>query len=417
MTSTGIQREALPENWRVVRLKDACVQMKQGQILPMPDVKEVGAYPVYGANGQVGYTDTYFLDDPRVLITCRGSTCGVINMAPAKSFVTNNSMILFEKDFVDREYLFFALQEYSTANLRNGSGQPQLTQGILYDHEIPIPSRDEQQRIARVLSTVQEAIAQQERLIRTTTELKQALMQKLFTEGLRGEKQKETEVGMVPESWEVVRLGSLADVISKGSSPNWQGFEYQEHGVLFVRSQNVGNGQMDLTDKVYLDQAFNQKEKRSVLKKSDILLNLVGASIGRVALAVDEVEGANCNQAVCFVRISQGEALRLFLVNFLLSPAGQEQIRQQKKDIARANLSLLDVRNFLVPIPANDSDTEQIAEAFTTVETKLSQHKGKRDALQDLFRTLLHELMTGKVRVGDLDPGPTFAKSYGTTKS
>jgi hypothetical protein len=60
---------------------------------------------------------------------------------------------------------------------------------------VPKPPHAEQQRIAQVLSTVQQAIEQQERLIRTTTELKQALMQKLFTEGLRGEAQKETEIG------------------------------------------------------------------------------------------------------------------------------------------------------------------------------------------------------------------------------
>lgn len=309
----------------------------------------------------------------------------------------------------DHKFVFYRLMELyqsgQTEDLQRQTTNIRNLDFAAFKQRAQFPLLDvpEQQRIVQVLSTVQDAIAQQERLIRTTTELKQALLQKLFTEGLRGEAHKETEIGRVPESWEVVKLGSLADVISKGSSPNWQGFEYQESGVLFVRSQNVGDGQMDLADRVYLDQAFNQKERRSVLKKGDILVNLVGASIGRVALATDEVEGANCNQAVSFVRIPQSDALRRFLVNFLLSPAGQEQMRQQKKDIARANLSLLDVRNFLVPVPSTDSDIKQIAEAFTTLEAKLTQHEGKRDVLQDLFRTLLHELMTGRVRVMQFD--------------
>ena len=71
---------------------------------------------------------------------------------------------------------------------------------------IPLPPFSEQRKIAAVLGLVQRAIEQQERLIALTTELKKALLHKLFTEGLRGEPQKQTEIGPVPESWEVVRF-------------------------------------------------------------------------------------------------------------------------------------------------------------------------------------------------------------------
>jgi len=77
---------------------------------------------------------------------------------------------------------------------------------LLKEKKVPKPEKSEQQRIAYVLSTVQTAIEQQERLIKLTRELKSALMHKLFTEGLHGEKQKRTEIGPVPESWDVVKI-------------------------------------------------------------------------------------------------------------------------------------------------------------------------------------------------------------------
>ena len=249
---------------------------------------------------------------------------------------------------------------------------------------------------------MQRAIEQQERLIALTTELKKALLHKLFTEGLRGEPQKQTEIGSVPESWEVVELGSLATKISKGSSPRWQGFEYVDHGVLFIRSQNVGNGRMDFSDRAFVPPQFNNKEKRSILKNEDVLINLVGASIGRVALGTEEVEGANCNQAVCFVRIDRPRSLKQLIMSYLLSPSGQQQMFFQKKDIARANLSLLDIRFLKVPVPRAD-ETEEVAEIFRQLEQKLELSEKKKAAFSDLFRTLLHQLMTAQIRMDNLD--------------
>ena len=78
---------------------------------------------------------------------------------------------------------------------------------MLRKFQIPLPPLAEQRKIAAVLSAVQRAIERQERLIALTAELKKALMHKLFTEGTRGEPLKQTEIGPVPESWEVEPLG------------------------------------------------------------------------------------------------------------------------------------------------------------------------------------------------------------------
>ena len=96
---------------------------------------------------------------------------------------------------------------------------------------VPLPPLPEQKKIAHILSTVQGAIEVQERIIQTTTELKKALMHKLFTEGLRNEPQKQTEIGPVPESWGVAELGSIAKV-GNGSTPKRANGAYWQNGTI-----------------------------------------------------------------------------------------------------------------------------------------------------------------------------------------
>jgi type I restriction enzyme S subunit len=158
----------------------------------------------------------------------------------------------------------------------------------------------------------------------------------------------------IRDRWKAVRLSELCEVITKGSSPKWQGIEYSDHqnGILFITSENVGNFTLRLENKKYVDRRFNEIEPRSILAKNDILLNLVGASIGRSAIFdLDEV--ANINQAVCIVRtISRGQYLCLpYLLMLLNSNYGVSFMLDKQVDMARANLSMGNVARLPIPLP------------------------------------------------------------------
>ncbi len=391
--------DSVPNGWSKVEF-DNFTTLQRGKDLTKAEFRE-GTVPVAGSNGVIGYHDTAIARAPGITVGRSGSA-GKVTVYEEDFWPHNTS--LYVRDFHGNDPYFagFLLGSLNLARFKTGASVPTLDRNSFKTLPVLVPPLPEQKKIAHILSTVQRAIEAQERIIQTTTELKKALMHKLFTEGLRNEPQKQTEIGPVPESWEVRKLGDIATTISKGSSPKWQGFQYTESGILFVRSQNVGSGKMLLDDRAYLPTSFNEKEKRSILQSGDILINLVGASIGRVALGTDEIEGGNCNQAVGFVRLKGAVSLKQLIVYFLLSPWGQEQMRRQKKDIARANLSLLDVRGFEIPIPSTDEEIDEVARALVTLEEKTAAHERKRDQLQDLFRTLLHELMTAKTRVHEL---------------
>ena len=183
----------------------------------------------------------------------------------------------------------------------------------------------------------------------------QAEKQKLIKEGkIKKEKPlpeiSEDEIPFdIPESWMWVRMGDLAQLITKGSSPKWQGIRYVERGLLFVTSENVGVNALLLDNKKYVEERFTQLSPRSQLMKGDLLTNIVGASIGRTAV-YNLDEPANINQAVCIIRLIDRELIRYILM-YLNSTAAYNIMMSDKVDTARANISLTNICNFIVPLP------------------------------------------------------------------
>jgi type I restriction enzyme S subunit len=172
----------------------------------------------------------------------------------------------------------------------------------------------------------------------------------------------------LPDGWAWASVEQFTTLVTKGTSPNWQGYEYTDDGVAFVRSQNVRWGSLDLSELAFLSPMFNETHRNSIIEAGDVLLNLVGASVGRSAVATDEIAGANLNQAVAIIRLVSGGMLNRLLVAFILSPLVQSHITDTKADVARANFNLDDIRPMPVPLPPLAEQTEIVAE----VERRLS---------------------------------------------
>jgi type I restriction enzyme S subunit len=167
--------------------------------------------------------------------------------------------------------------------------------------------------------------------------------EKLITEG-KIKKQKllppinEDEIPYeLPEGWAWVRLGKLTQVITKGSSPKWQGIQYvgSDEGLLFLTSKNVGNYNLILDNSSFVEWKFNEIEPRSILQNGDILMNIVGASIGRTALYdLDEI--ANINQAVCLIRFLNFFSFdKRYFLHFFNSPVCISYMFDKQVDMAR----------------------------------------------------------------------------------
>jgi type I restriction enzyme S subunit len=302
----------------------------------------------------------------------------------------------FEEDL---DFIFYVLKgslSEALSKVVSGSTMPYIRKGDLERFPIPLPPLPEQKKIAHILSTVQRAIEAQERIIQTTTELKKALMHKLFTEGLRHERQKQTEIGPVPESWEVVEIGDLGKCVT-GSTPKTKVASfYDPPSEDFIAPADLGARRY-----VYDSEKKISAEGMATIRpipKNAVMCVCIGSSIGKVGMSYREESATNqqINSIIC----KKGRDPEF--VYYLLSYRW-EYWRSFATFGPVPILSKGRFATIVVAIPSSVEEQQAIAKPLVALETKVEVAEKKVAALQDLFRTLLHELMTAKTRVHELE--------------
>ena len=281
-----------------------------------------------------------------------------------------------------------------------GVQHPRTSWPSLREFHLSLPPLPEQKKIAHILSTVQRAIEAQERIIQTTTELKKALMHKLFTEGTRGEPQKQTEIGLIPESWEVVRLGTL--FAREPQNGLYKPKKDYGTGTQILRIDNFSNdGDIVATARNRVILSVDEIRIYG-LEAGDIVINRVNSlsHLGKTALigSIDESMVFESNM----MRFSVNEAMvrKEYVFKFLNSPLAKRQIiGSAKRAVAQSSISQGDVKAIRISKPSLVEQAE-IAGTLETIELKATTAASKKAAIQDLFRTLLHELMTAKIHAG-----------------
>jgi len=264
---------------------------------------------------------------------------------------------------------------------------------------IPVPPLPEQRKIAGVLGVVQRAMEQQELLLALTAELKKTLLHQLFTHGLRGEPQKQTEIGPVPESWKVVPLGDYLAAAQYGISA--KGAEAGRYALL--RMTNQLQGRISSDNLQYVDLTQGQFEKFRV-EQQDILFNRTNSLelVGRTAIF--DIEGDFVFASYLIRLRTDAERLRPHFLNLYFN---WDETQARLKSIAtravsQSNISATRLRGFPVLVPSPEEQDEIVAN-LDAVDRKIDIHRRKHGSLTALFRTLLHQLMTAQIRVHDFE--------------
>jgi len=269
---------------------------------------------------------------------------------------------------------------------------------------IPLPPLPEQRKIAAVLSTVQEAKEKTEAVISAARDLKKSMMSYLFTYGpvplpdAENIPQKETEIGMIPEEWEVVRLGDVTrEKITDGTHKTPK---YTKIGIPFITSTNLVNGRIDFSKCKFISKEEHEfLTKRCKPEKDDILLSKVG-TLGLTA-KVDVGSEFSVFVQVALIKPKKELADSEFLKHMLSSKPMQHQIDVKSSQSTMKYIGVGKIAQLKIPLPPLP-EQQKIASILSAIDEKIEAEENKKKALEDLFNTLLHNLMTARIRVNHL---------------
>ncbi|MFA6016306.1 MAG: N-6 DNA methylase [Gallionellaceae bacterium] len=325
----------------------AVADLYQPKTITSKEITEVGQYKVFGANGIIGYFSDYNHEEPEVLMTCRGATCGTINMSEPKSWITGNAMVIHPTTTaLNKNFIFFLLKSSDMSSVITGAAQPQITRQSLAPYKIPLPPLDVQKEIVAEIESYQKII-----------------------DGARQVVESYKPRIQVDPDWQMVELSSEAEWITKGTTPTTHGYKFQNSGINFIKIECINDvGEIDLDRVAFIDEECHELFKRSQLKENDILFSIAGTKMGITGFVTKKAIPANTNQALAIIRVKQSLVPR-FAFHYLRSAVIQSEIESIKVGVAQFNLSLKQVSELRIPLP--DLETQRVIVAEIEEEQRL----------------------------------------------
>lgn len=300
-----------------------------------------------------------------------------------------------------RFYVYFLQSAFTQLGIFEGAGNkttiPNLSRSRLAGLEVPQPKIDEQLAIVAALSRIRKAIKTHAQSVELARDLKRAATQTLFTRGLRGEAQKETEIGPVPESWNLRPLGTLCE--------KTEAVDLRREGERVIKYVDVSSVsreslQIESTSRFSLRKAPGRARKR--ILKGDVIFATVRPTLLRTAVVPEQLDNQVCSTAFCVLRRAPKRAAEDFISYVVQREQFVQQLAEIETGASYPAVTDRIVKEQLVPVPPLNEQHEIVA-ILDAIDRKIDLHRRKRAVLNDLFKTLLYKLMTGEMRVDVLD--------------
>jgi len=422
----------LPMDWRVVKVSDVAEFSHKPRHLNIADADEVIFLPmecVPDAGDALRRYDTkkyseissgtfVFKNDlliAKITPSFENGKQVVLRQLPEEfAFATTEVWPIHSKDnsvlLIDHLENYIKIHEIRTdlaSKMEGSTGRQRLPRHVISNLKIPLPPITEQQRIAHVLRTVQESKEKSEAVISALQELKKSMMSHLFKYGpvsledAEKVRLKETEIGEMPEEWKAVKLGDCCEFLQYGTSKKC---ESEPVGLPVLRIPNVIGGEIDTSDLKYSD--FSDKEVDNlILEKGDILFVRTNGRreyVGRCAVYDDRPARALFASYLIRARL-KSQLMPLFVKYYAETEYGRDNLSGRASNAAdgKFNINTQTIKSALVPKLPLDVQ-ERILAILSSIDERIETEENKKAALEQLFKSLLHDLMTAKIRVTDL---------------
>jgi type I restriction enzyme, S subunit len=416
-----------PKEWVVHSLDEVLELIKNGTSEPQNNEKK--GVPVTRietiADGKVNYSKVgfvktdkdlseYKLNEGDILFSNINSVKHIAKIARYDGKKTlyhgMNLLMLRPGNNVDSSYLYYLLSSYPVkkyfeSNAKQAVNQASVNQSDVKSFVTAYPPLIEQQKIVNILSSADNAIEITEAIIEKTQKIKKGLMQELFTKGIGHWKFKQTDIGEIPDEWEVRSfIELLKEQIILGIQDGNHGethpkaSDYVEKGIPFIMANNLVNGSLELKNCKYISKEQADKLRIGFAKSGDVLLSHKG-TIGRTAIVPKIQDYVMLTPQVTYYRIGKKEVLsNRFLKLYFESSRFQSILEALSSQSTRSYIGITNQKKLLMVLPSIN-EQQKIVNIIESIDNKLFNENQRLLKLQECKKGLMQVLLTGKVRV------------------
>ena len=362
----------------MARLGDICEILDSKRVPITATERQPGPYPYYGANGVQDYVADYIFDDDLVLLAEDGGNFGskdkpIAYRVSGECWVNNHAHVLKPKEGLNVDYLCYSLMFYDVTGLVNGATRQKLTQADMRKMEIPLPSLDEQRKIAAVLDKVSNLIAKRRQQLDKLDEMVKARFVEMFGDPVGN-----------PMGWEKIALGKRCDIVT-GNTPSRADPENYGNFIEWIKSDNINTPAVLLTEaQEYLSETGFHKCR--FVEAGSLLMTCIAGSINCIGNVAVTDRRVAFNQQINAIVPKQDDVLYLYWLMLLSKPAIHSTINMALKGI----LSKGQLSEMAFPFPPLELQNQFSVFVKKTEKTKATISRSL-EKLETLKKALMQE--------------------------
>lgn len=398
----------LPNNWAVTNLKNVVSPTKGkkpirlenssfAESVPYIDIK---ALELNQINQYADIKSSKLFSKGDIAIVWDGARSGWV--AKAHNGAIGSTLCALTPIKIDSTYLYYyLLSKYSLINSRpRGVGIPHVDPNFLWSLEIPLPPIAEQKRIANKLDTLFGQVSIIQKALEHIPELIKNFRQQVLTFAVTGKLTEEWRKGKNLTIWKAELASECCEKVQSGGTP--KGGKFEESGIPFLKVYNIVHNTIDfISNPQYVSRDIHSSQiKKSISYPGDVIMNIVGPPLNKVAIIPNTYAEWNINQAITLFRPKDYLNNKFLYYFFCEGTPVNRLVNQTRGVVGQINISLTQCRNFLIPIPPIQEQREIVKiidSLFKKVETIEQQYNALKAKIEKLPQALLNKAFSGEL--------------------